>query len=212
VFPFRQVRRERGQGPENARPVGCGEACAGAQTLVQGSCWAVLGSAPRCASIVGSAYDVGPIFAPGRRRALSPPSRTRPRSPGRGLRGADPTGVLPCSSRWPKVRSGVGNTAARQRRRARWRGCPFRHRVRSNPGPDRSGRKRNPKLVPAASAALQARAAYVSVQASLNHDLDPSVGDARIRVDRCPTNLFSRRCSYLDGQGDTGEEAGARCC
>jgi len=37
--------------------------------------------------------------------------------------------------------------------------------------PGRSGRNSNPKLVPAASAALQARAAYVSVQASLNHDL-----------------------------------------
>jgi hypothetical protein len=33
--------------------------------------------------------------------------------------------------------------------------------------PDRSGRNSNPKLVPAASAALQA----LSVQASLNHDL-----------------------------------------
>jgi hypothetical protein len=78
--------------------------------------------------------------------------------------------------------------------------------------PDRSGRNSNPKLVPAASAALQARATYVSVQASLNHDLAPSAGDARIRVDRCSTTYFSGRCGYLDGQGDTGEEAGARCC
>ena len=34
VFPSRQVRRECGHGPENARPVGCGEASAGAQTLL----------------------------------------------------------------------------------------------------------------------------------------------------------------------------------
>src|SRR5215207_2610924 len=39
----------------------------------------------------------------------------------------------------------------------------------------------------------------------------PSVGDARIRVDRCPTTYFSGRCSYLDRQGDTGDEAGAGC-
>jgi hypothetical protein len=41
---------------------------------------------------------------------------------------------------------------------------------------------------------------------SLNHDLDPSRGNARIRVDRCPTTYFSGRCSYLGGQGDTDEE------
>jgi hypothetical protein len=66
--------------------------------------------------------------------------------------------------------------------------------------PDRSGRKRNPKLVPAASAALQARAAYVSVQASLNHDLDPSVGDARIRVDRCPTTYSAGAVATSTGR------------
>jgi hypothetical protein len=66
--------------------------------------------------------------------------------------------------------------------------------------------------VPAASAVLQARAAYVSVQPSLNHDLAPSAGDARIRVDRCPTTYFRGRHSYLDRQGATGEEAGAGCC
>jgi hypothetical protein len=47
---------------------------------------------------------------------------------------------------------------------------------------------------------------------SLNHDLGPSAGNVRIRVDRCPTTYFSGRCSYLDGRGDTGEEAGAGCC
>ena len=82
-----------------------------------------------------------------------------------------------------------------------------------NPGPrPDQAETEPPKLVPAASAALQARAAYVSVQASLNHDLAPSAGDARIRVDRWPTTYFSGRHSYLDGQGDTGEEAGAGCC
>jgi hypothetical protein len=74
--------------------------------------------------------------------------------------------------------------------------------------PARSGRNSNPKLVPAASAALQARAAYVSVQASLNHDLPIPWR----RTDTRPTTYFSGRCSYLDGQGDTGDEAGARCC
>jgi hypothetical protein len=34
VFPSRQVRRECGQGPEDARPVVCGEAGAEAQTLI----------------------------------------------------------------------------------------------------------------------------------------------------------------------------------
>ena len=36
MFPSRQVRRECGQGPEYARPVGCREAGAEAQTLIQG--------------------------------------------------------------------------------------------------------------------------------------------------------------------------------
>ena len=36
MFPSRQVRRERGQGLEYARPVGCREAGADAQTLFQG--------------------------------------------------------------------------------------------------------------------------------------------------------------------------------
>ena len=59
MSPSRQVRRECGQGKDYVRPVGCGEAGAEAQTLIQSPCWAVLGSAHWCASLVGSAYDVG---------------------------------------------------------------------------------------------------------------------------------------------------------
>jgi hypothetical protein len=52
------VRRECGQGTEYARPVGFCEAGAEAQTLIQGSCWVVVGSAHRCAFLVRSAYAV----------------------------------------------------------------------------------------------------------------------------------------------------------
>jgi hypothetical protein len=52
----RQVRRECGQGPENARPVGCREASAVAQTLIHSPGLVVLDSTHRCASLVGSAY------------------------------------------------------------------------------------------------------------------------------------------------------------
>ena len=45
--------------PENARPVGCREAGAEAQTLIQSPSLVVLGSAHRCASLVGSGYEVG---------------------------------------------------------------------------------------------------------------------------------------------------------
>jgi hypothetical protein len=55
MFPSRQVRRECGQGPENALPVGCREAGAEAQTLIQSPSLVVLGSALGCASLVSSA-------------------------------------------------------------------------------------------------------------------------------------------------------------
>lgn len=45
---------------------------------------------------------------------------------------------------------------------------------------------------------------------SLNHDLGPSAGNVRIRVDRCPTTYFSGRCSYLDGQGRDRRGGGRR--
>jgi len=61
--PIQTVRRECGQGLENAGPVGCCEAGAETQTLFQGRCWAVLGSAHRCASLVDSAYDLSLIAA-----------------------------------------------------------------------------------------------------------------------------------------------------
>jgi hypothetical protein len=48
-------------------------------------------------ALVGGGHEMPPRSTGRacRPRALSPPRRTRPRSPGRGLRGADPTGVLP---------------------------------------------------------------------------------------------------------------------
>jgi hypothetical protein len=69
-FPSRYVGRECGQGPEYARPVGFCEAGAEVQTLLKGPCWAVLGSAHRCAFLVGSAYDAGLTGRACRRRAL----------------------------------------------------------------------------------------------------------------------------------------------
>ena len=50
--------RERGQDPENARPVGRREAGAEAQTLVKGPRGAALSSAHRFALLVNSAYDL----------------------------------------------------------------------------------------------------------------------------------------------------------
>jgi hypothetical protein len=59
VFPSRQVRRERGQSPENAQPVGCREAGAEAQPLFQGP--RGLFSVPLIGTpLVGSPYDVAP--------------------------------------------------------------------------------------------------------------------------------------------------------
>jgi hypothetical protein len=84
MFPSRQVLRECRQGPENARPVGCREAGAEAQTLIQSHGLVVLGFAQRCASLVGSAYDVRSTGRTGRPRTLSQARRARPRplSPG----------------------------------------------------------------------------------------------------------------------------------
>jgi hypothetical protein len=59
--------------------------------LFQGRCWAVLGSVHRCASLVGSAYDVS-LTEPvgGERCACAAHARDRARL-GRGLRGPDTT-------------------------------------------------------------------------------------------------------------------------
>jgi hypothetical protein len=72
-------------GPRECAAVGCCEASAEAQTLVQGPCWAVIGSTHRCASLVDSAYDVS-LSGPApvgcqrcRQRARTDP---RPRSSG----------------------------------------------------------------------------------------------------------------------------------
>jgi len=79
------VRLARLEGSPSG-PIGCGEAGAEAQMLIQGRCWAVLGSAHRCASLVGSAYDVGlsgrvPVGGE-RCRERGAPARPRPRSSG----------------------------------------------------------------------------------------------------------------------------------
>jgi hypothetical protein len=59
VFPSRQVRRECGQGLENARPAGCREASVETQTLIQGRCGLFSVPLMGCASLVDSACDVG---------------------------------------------------------------------------------------------------------------------------------------------------------
>ena len=91
MFSSRQVRRECGQGPENAQPVSCREASAEAQTLFQGRCWAALGSAHQCASLVGSAYDVSLTGQRPCRRASAVASAARPPARNRARLGCSST-------------------------------------------------------------------------------------------------------------------------
>jgi hypothetical protein len=74
-----------------------GEAGTEAQTLIQSPSVVVLGSAHRCASLVGSAYDARPTGRACRPRALPQARRARPRrrSPGQrsGPAGPDTTAL-----------------------------------------------------------------------------------------------------------------------
>jgi hypothetical protein len=135
VFPSRQVRRECGEGPENARPVGCREPRAETQTLIQSPSLVV-------AAVIGATWfkrlsRIAVLMIAPSESGL--PSQKRPRSDKRLLHASGNTREMDLLVRSRQVpRFNVGSAFAYPPR-ARYRACSRNPACRSPDGEPEHG-------------------------------------------------------------------------